>query len=475
VRVLITIIITLSVLTGVAIWLGPAAIDRIRSNLPEGDQTLVRIAAPERGDLVELVQAPGTIEPEKNVELSARISARIIELPFDEGEAVKAGDVLIRLDASDYESSLRAAEARRAADAASLEVAKARLESSRQSIEAQKATLKLAKLDLERNRGLLETKDVAQSVVDQMDTTVQELKARLLAAEESIKADDLALSVRVHSLDASDADIQRLRDELDYAVIRSPIDGIVTKLNAEVGELVVTGTMNNAGTIIMEVADLSRMLLIAEIDESDVGSVEEGQPATVRINAYPGEVFVGEVAFVALTQSLARDGSKFYRTEILLDTKRRQIFSGLTADVEIETNRHEDVLKVPSQAVLARPVDDLPFDIRVDNPDVNMTKTYATVVYRYIDKKAVVTPVTIGAIDLTHTVILSGIDETDQVVIGPYKILETIKHDQTVKDEREDQKEKEALEREKAEADSKDETENKSEPATAGTVTSSPG
>jgi len=466
----------LSVLTGVAIWLGPKAIERIRNNLPEGEQTLVRIAAPERGDLVELVQAPGTIEPEKNVELSARISARIIELPFDEGESVKAGDVLIRLDASDYESSLRAAEARRAADAASLEVAKARLEASRQSIEAQKITLQLAELDLERNRGLLETKDVAQSVVDQMDTTVQELKARILSAEGSLKADELALSVRVHSLEASDADIQRLRDELDYAVIRSPIDGIVTKLNAEVGELVVTGTMNNAGTVIMEVADLSRMLLIAEIDESDVGSVEVGQPATVRINAYPGVIFNGKVTFVALTHSLARDGSKFYRTEILLDTKGRRIFSGLTADVEIETNRHVNVLKIPSQAVLARPVDDLPFAIREDNPDVDMTKTYATVVYRYIDGKAVVTPVTIGAIDLTHTVILSGIDESDQVVIGPYKVLETIKNDQVVKDEREEQQEKEAVEKEKAEEDSGSKNKTESKPAAASTtMNESPG
>ena len=425
--------------------------------MPDTDSTLVRVGYPERGDLVELVQAPGSIEPETNVELSARISARIVEMPFDEGDMVQPDDMLVKLDASDYEARLRGAQARRAAEQASYDVAEAMIESQRESLKAQRATLRQLNLDLARKRELLSTKDVAETVVEELEARVEEATARLSAAVESLEADELGLLVRQHNLKASEADIDRLEDELNYAVIRSPIAGVVTKVNAEVGELVMTGTMNNAGTVILEVADLTRMLLIAEVDESDVGAVQAGQKAKVRINAYPDRVFDGEVQFVALTHTFARDGSKYFRTEILLDTGGDRIYSGLTADVEIETRRHDDVLMVPSQAVLARPVDNLPLKIRENNPDVDMTKTYATVVYRYVDHEAVVTPVTIGAIDLTDTVILSGLSEDDQVVVGPYKVLENIAHDQTIKDELEKKAEDEAKEKD-ADSEGSDES-----------------
>ncbi len=449
-KILVAILVLLAGLVVAGILVGPKMVNMVREQMPDDGKTVVRLANPERGDLIEIVQAPGSIEPETNVELSARISARIMELPFEEGHIVKQGDVVIRLDDSDYRSSLRAAEARKAAEEASLEVARKQLGVQERSIEAQIASLDQAKLDLDRNRNLLKSKDVARSTVDSLESQVEELEARLAGAHESLQADEMALVVREHNITASDADIERLRTELEYSIIKSPIEGIVTKLNAEVGELVMTGTMNNAGTVIMEIADLGRMLLIAEVDESHIGTVSVGQPAIVRINAYPDEIFEGHVQNVALTSSRANDGSKFYRTEILIDTKGKQIYSGLTADVEIETYRHTDVLKVPSQAVLARNVENIDFTIRDGNPDVDMTKTFAMVVFRYVDGKAVVTPVTIGAIDLTQTVILSGLEEDQQIVVGPYKVLETIGHDQELKDEREQIAEDDAKKRDEA-------------------------
>jgi hypothetical protein len=110
--------------------------------------------------------------------------------------------------------------------------------------------------------------------------------------------------------------------------------------------------------------------------------------------------------------------------------------------VDIETRKHTDVLKVPTQAVLGREVDTLPLEIREKSPHVDIAKAYATVVYRYVDGKAVVTPVKIGQGDLTHTIILSGITEEDKIVVGPYKVLENIKHDQRIRDEREVEAEK---------------------------------
>jgi len=169
----------------------------------------------------------------------------------------------------------------------------------------------------------------------------------------------------------------------------------------------------------------------------------------VRMEAYRDKTFEGTVVSVALANfdpNTARgggnrfmmqnnDGSKFYKTEILLKTDGQRIFSGLTADVDIETKRWDDVLKIPSQSVLGRAVDELPEGIR-NNPEVDKTKTMVPVVYRSVNGKAIVTPVTIGGSDLTHTVIKSGLSENDAIITGPFKVLESIKHDQQIKEER---------------------------------------
>src|SRR4030095_16745159 len=141
-----------------------------------------------------------------------------------------------------------------------------------------------------------ESKDVSQSTVDQAQSKVDEQTAQLAALERSSTADELGLLVQEHNLDAADAEIARARDGLSYTVITSPIDGVVTRLNAEVGELVVTGTMNNAGTIIMEVADLSQMVLKAKVDETSIADVKGGQKARVRMEAYRDVNFEGTVS-----------------------------------------------------------------------------------------------------------------------------------------------------------------------------------
>jgi hypothetical protein len=167
------------------------------------------------------------------------------------------------------------------------------------------------------------------------------------------------------------------------------------------------------------------------------------------MEAYRDKIFEGTVVSVALANfdpNMARgasnrfmmgnqDGTKFYVSEILLKTDGQRIFSGLTADVDIETKRWDDILKIPSQAVLGRSVDELPQDLR-DKPEVDKTKTMVPVVYRSVDGKAVVTPVSIGGSDLTHTVIKSGLSESDMIITGPFKVLESIAHDQKIKEDR---------------------------------------
>ena len=144
---------------------------------------------------------------------------------------------------------------------------------------------------------------------------------------------------------------------------------------------------------------------------------------------------------IALAHTTSFTRTKYYRTEILIDSvDDAKLYSGLTAHVDIETRRHENVLKLPSQAILGKEIDLLPLEIREDSELVDPNKTYATVVFRCLDGKAVITPVKIGHSDLTHTIIESGMTEDDNVIVGPYNILENLKHDEMVQDEREAKK-----------------------------------
>ena len=218
------------------------------------------------------------------------------------------------------------------------------------------ALLSEAETDLERQQSLFASSDVSQKAVDEAETAVRRLKAEVETERLSIEADEANLAVLDALIDAAEAEIERAEEELSYTVIRSPIDGIVTKVNAEVGEIVVTGTMNNAGTVVMEVADFSTMICTAEVDEASIAQVSVGQRATVRSPAYDDLRLGGVVRSVSLAKTASIGdgaGSDYYEVEVLLDedgTGDFRKFSGLTADVEVETERYDGVLRVPSQA-----------------------------------------------------------------------------------------------------------------------------
>jgi len=416
--------------------------------------TIVRVEEVIPGELVESVSAPGEIEPKSKVEISAKASARVVALPYEEGDCVTKGDpnakppvaasVLVRLDSKDLESQLLSAQARRAAQAAGIEVEKARIAGQKANLIGTAATLDQARTDLQRQKSLLATQDISQSAYDQAQLRLDELQAQYEAAKHALDAAELNLRVLEHNLDAADAGIEQAKEALSYTTIASPIDGIITRINAEVGEMVMTGTMNNPGTVIMEVGDLSQMLVVAQVDEADVGKLEVDQKAVVHIDAYPDREFDGQVYNIALSQDWSRQGTKYFRTEILLQPTELRLHSGLSAHVDVETRKHQKVLAVPSQAVMAREIESLPLEIRDDSPLVDKSKTFATVVFRYLNGKAAITPVKIGPSNLTHTIIEAGVQEGEKVIVGPYKELEKLKHDQAVKDEREAKAEKDA-------------------------------
>ena len=419
----------------------------------KGKDEVVRIEEVKRGDLTERVSATGEVEPKEFVQISTRVSARIIEIPYDEGNYITCGDananppippsILVKLDSKDLESQLKLAVASKNAQEAQIDVEKSKLESSKQNLISLAATLEQAQKDLERKKGLFDSRDISKADFDLVKYKADELAAQYESAKYSLESSEKNMSVLKYNLEGAEARIQEVREMIGYTTITSPINGVITRMNSKVGE-VVTGATNYPGTVIMEVSDLSKMLVVAQVDEADVGSLQLGQTATVQVQAFPNIKYTGKVSEIALKYRLSTNGQRYFRTEILLDNDPNvaKLYTGLTADVDIETQKHNNIIKIPSQAVLAREVDGLPLEIRDKSDVLDKNKKFTTVVYRFIDGKAVATPVKAGQSDLTHTIILAGLNEGDKVVVGPYKSLDTLKHDQKLKDEREAEKEK---------------------------------
>jgi HlyD family secretion protein len=339
-----------------------------------------------------------------------------VELPRREGDRVRTGDLLMRLDDRDLKAALQSAEARRDGERYRLEAERSRIVGSQNNLENQRAIA-------QRQESLFRAGDVSRQAYEDAVTRARDLESQFLAQKNTIVQLEKSLA-------AAEAQIEQQREALRRTVVVAAIDGVVTQLNAEVGELVVVGTMNMPGTKIMTIADLSKMKLSAKVSETDIPRVAKGQPAEVRINGYKNRVFKGTVDEVALSRTVEKDGTGFFKTAILLDLDGEQIFSGLGGNVDISIARHSG-LNVPSQAVVERRVEGLPESQR-SSPLIPAGKKLASVVFRVVDGKAVATVVGTGASNLTNTVIADGVKAGELVVTGPYKALERLKDGEAV-------------------------------------------
>jgi HlyD family secretion protein len=430
-----TFVIVVASLIGIAVVglvvAGPSALSIVPSFGGPDEALAVRIAKVETRELVETVSAPGELEPESKVDVSAEVSARIVELFIREGATVRKGEVIVKLDDRDLQASLQAQLARRDGE-------RFRLRSEQEGLAGPSSQLANAKATLERQEALFRSGDVSRAQLDDAIARVRDLEARIAAAKEG-------LSVIESSLAAAEADIARAQELIKKTIIVAPIDGQITELNAERGELVVVGTMNNAGTKILTLADLGTVRLKAKVAESDVARVRPGQDATVRVNAYRGREFNGRVSRVALSRGTEQSfGSSaggagggtggWFKCEVELGLAEGEtLLAGLAANVDIVVNRSQGLL-VPSQALMERAFDDLPADL-LEHPLVDKVRRKATVVFRMVDGKAVVTPVRTGASNLSDTMIVDGVAEGDVVVTGPYRVLERLKQGDAIREE----------------------------------------
>ncbi len=349
------------------------------------------------------VKATGEITPEKKVEISAKVVGEIIDLPVVEGQHVSAGQLLVEIERDLYEGARDQAQA-----------ALRQAEVSSRRIDVQLAD---ARRNLNRVGELFRENLVSQDAMDQ--------------AQLAVDTAEVELQAQVHTIEQFESALKRATDDLARTTIRSPMDGVLIQLDAEQGETVVPGSTNLPGSVIMTVADMSRLLAEVEVSEIDVVGVELGQTAEVTVDALGNDdPEIGRV--VEIATSGRRDpsqGTIRFRVKIALENPDPSLRPAMTAKVDILTATSEDVLSVPIQAVVKRSIDD-------DGEEVHGTAADAVdeidVVYVVVDGETSVRPVATGVSDVLHVEITDGLSEGEVVVIGPYRTLKKLKAGEAV-------------------------------------------
>ena len=356
----------------------------------------VDVAKPQRGEIIHLVQAPGDVEAVLEVDVSSEIVAKIEEMPVQEGDTVKQGDLLCRLD----DRFLRAD-----------------VESGNARIAQLEAAMVQSNADLD-----IAVRDLARQVRD-----YQTKRDRARAVHE----------MRRQELIQAQAALKRIHENLARTIIRSPIDGVISRLRAKQGEVVVTGTMNNPGTVIMTISDLSQMQVRTRVDEVDVPLVRAGQTARVYLQSDQDNPVPARILRVAAKGSkpTGRDVVTFETILTVLSHEER-IKPGMTANVEIEVARKTDVITVPVEAVVHRMRKELPesvveaFDKSQSGIDMSARARqaqYIKVVYVMDDDVAHVRVIEPGIADTRRVELLSGVELGDTVIVGPYRSLDQLK------------------------------------------------
>jgi len=391
-----------------------------------GKVETVQMALVRREDVTSRVRAPGKIEARTRVQVSADIMGRIVRLLVKEGDRVRKGELMLQLDDTQYRSAY--AQAR-----ASLVAAEARLREAT-------TTLRINEASFKRQRALYDQKLLSQAEWEQA-----------LSANESAK---VAAATAAEDATRARAALDAARDNLSKCRFLAPFDGVVSALNVEQGENVIMGTMNNVGTQILTVSDLSRMLVRADVDETDIVDLKLGQKVKISVDAVPDTTFSGTVTEIGNTakRSLTStvEGQTDFEVKVVFDDNVPQVRPGMTADVNIDTGTHEKTLAVPIQAVVVRTQRELDRAARKPGERAKRTKA-ATVsadedtagkrdaevtgVFVVRDGTASFVPVRTGISSETMLEIFGDVKEGDNVVSGPYKALRDLKPGGKVKKE----------------------------------------
>ncbi len=359
--------------------------------------------------ITETVSATGKIQPEVEVAISSEVSGEIIALPVVEGQQVEKGDLLVRINPDIYESSVNRTQA-------ALQTTKANLQQA-------EASLLEAKQNYDRNKVLFEKGIISKSEWDQIVSAYNVAKASKESAFYNVKS--------------SAASVSEAQDNLKRTTIYAPVGGTISKLDVEIGERVL-GTQQMTGTEILRVANLNNMEVEVDVNENDIVKVVVGDSAIVEVDAYLKKEFKGLVTEIANTanETTSADQVTNFKVKVrILEESYQDLLEGkpegfspfrpgMTATVDIITNKKENVFGIPISAVLVKTD-----TTATKKPMVKVQEEATTDQERFEcvfvneNGKAKLKVVTTGIQDEANIEILSGLDEGDEVITGPYMLV----------------------------------------------------
>lgn len=360
------------------------------------------------------VTASGEIVATTYADIGSSVMGKIVSLTVAEGDRVKAGQVLARIDPVQAQSAAAAALAQVQASEADAGAARKVLAAANADLEQVRARQVDADANYRRQRGLADDGLVTAAQIDTAKATADATAAQVSAAQAAVARAGQSETAAQRRVALARAQLRGAQDILSKTEIVAPISGIVSRLQVREGEMVVIGIQNQPGTTLMTISDLSAIDAEVKVAEADVLRVKAGQSGQVTLEALPGRVFPGKVVEVgasALPVTGAGAAAREFRVVVRLDQPDPGLRPGLTCDAEILTSESRNVLTVPLQAVVLR-------------PDAGGTGDRRGV-FTVKDGRAVLAPVTTGAIGGLD-VEVSGIPEGANVVAGPFQVLRTL-------------------------------------------------
>jgi HlyD family secretion protein len=382
----------------------------------------------QKRDLEAIVSASGTIQPKRLVNISADTSGRVVDLAVDEGDRVTKGQFLLQIDP-------RSLKTRVDSGTASLQEAEASLAQMRQSVQTARVQLEQVQLNLKRQQDLWSQSLTTREALDKAQNDVA-------VAQSTVEERQKQVDAQASRIDQQRASLESARYDLSKVTITSPIDGIVTRRNIQEGETAVIGTMNNAGTVLLTLADMSVIQAEVQVDETNIPSVAIGQHAKITIDALPDDVFHGHVTEIGnspieTTGAAAGTQATNFKVVVVLDDKVPDVRPGFTCAADITTATRSEVVSVPIPAVAVR---DLVYDANghvVPPPPSNrrrpadgtsdpvdlkpgQTRKETEGVFVVRQGKAVFVPIKIGIAGDRYFEVLSGLKPGDEVITGPY-------------------------------------------------------
>ena len=376
-------------------------------------QIEVNFATSEMGSIVEIVSASGSVQPEVEVKISPDVPGEIIELQVEEGDSVSVSDLLIKIRPDNFQSALERSQA-------NLNQQKANLASAQARLSQAESELTRAEKDYKRNQDLYDEKVISDAEIEIAVANYQKALQEFESAKQNVQASRYTVA-------SSQASVDEAQENLSLTSVFAPMKGIVSKLSVEKGERVV-GTSQMAGTEMLRIADLNRMEVRVDVNENDIIRVSVGDTAVIDVDAYShtGREFEGVVTQIANTANdkASPDAVTEFEVRIrilnssyqdlIAETGRSPFRPGMTASVDIRTNKKDQIVTVPLAAVTTREREE------GDSIQNEAKRDVIEVVFVNDNGIAKLTEVKTGISDFDNIEIVDGVDEGTEIVSGPF-------------------------------------------------------